>query len=387
MMPMVKAPEACKMVLLGLDRAGKTTFLYQLKLGEILTTIPTIGVNLETVERGSLKLEVFDVGGRDKIRALWRHYFSVVDVLLFMVDASDRECIVEAAEELEKLSGEDKTAHAVFCILANKNDLPNIMSLEEIASKLKLNKLAARHVGLFSVSAATDAASLAAPLDWIASVWKSAVSSRLGVPPLIAESEPGFTRDLANIAPQASGMAVSVDASVLGPDSGEEFLACFAARDAALFSRRAFTMVRLRLMHAQLVALGRRKAVKWLHSELAKLPAETGRGNVVYHCTIVYFWLQMVDYFLAVDKMQLRGDHSDDTEEETDTESSVASTTTAVPSKSDFVAFVKAHRELLDDSELVAQYYSAGRILQDPKSFTEFVLPDLRPFPSLVALS
>lgn len=34
----------------GLDAAGKTTILYKLKLGEVVTTIPTIGFNVETVE-------------------------------------------------------------------------------------------------------------------------------------------------------------------------------------------------------------------------------------------------------------------------------------------------------------------------------------------------
>ena len=36
--------------MVGLDAAGKTTILYKLKLGEVVTTIPTIGFNVETVE-------------------------------------------------------------------------------------------------------------------------------------------------------------------------------------------------------------------------------------------------------------------------------------------------------------------------------------------------
>ena len=59
----------------GLDAAGKTTILYKLKLGEIVTTIPTIGFNVETVEYKNISFTVWDVGGQDKIRPLWRHYF------------------------------------------------------------------------------------------------------------------------------------------------------------------------------------------------------------------------------------------------------------------------------------------------------------------------
>ena len=67
-------------LMIGLDAAGKTTILYKLKLGEIVTTIPTIGFNVETLEYKNLKFTVFDVGGQDKIRPLWRHYYEVKDL-------------------------------------------------------------------------------------------------------------------------------------------------------------------------------------------------------------------------------------------------------------------------------------------------------------------
>jgi len=46
---------------------GKTTILYKLKLGEIVTTIPTIGFNVETVEYKNISFTVWDVGGQDKV--------------------------------------------------------------------------------------------------------------------------------------------------------------------------------------------------------------------------------------------------------------------------------------------------------------------------------
>src|ERR1700749_192215 len=63
----------CRIVMVGLDAAAKTTILYQLKLGEVITTIPTIGFNVETVEYKNISFTVWDVGGQDKIRPLWRH--------------------------------------------------------------------------------------------------------------------------------------------------------------------------------------------------------------------------------------------------------------------------------------------------------------------------
>ena len=87
----------------GLDAAGKTTILYKLKLGEIVTTIPTIGFNVETVEYKNICFTVWDVGGQDKIRPLWRHYFQNTQGLIFVVDSNDRERIAEAEKELQNM--------------------------------------------------------------------------------------------------------------------------------------------------------------------------------------------------------------------------------------------------------------------------------------------
>lgn len=69
-----------RILMLGLDAAGKTTILYKLKLGQSVTTIPTVGFNVETVTYKNVKFNVWDVGGQDKIRPLWRHYFQNTQV-------------------------------------------------------------------------------------------------------------------------------------------------------------------------------------------------------------------------------------------------------------------------------------------------------------------
>jgi len=69
-----------RLLMVGLDAAGKTTILYKLKLGEVVITIPTIGFNVETVECKNISLTVWDVGGKDKIRPLWRHYYQGTSV-------------------------------------------------------------------------------------------------------------------------------------------------------------------------------------------------------------------------------------------------------------------------------------------------------------------
>merc|ERR1712228_950083 len=89
-----------RILMVGLDAAGKTTILYKLKLGEVVTTIPTIGFNVETVEYKNLSFTVWDVGGQDKIRPLRRHYYQGTNGLIYVVDSNDRDRSEDAREEL-----------------------------------------------------------------------------------------------------------------------------------------------------------------------------------------------------------------------------------------------------------------------------------------------
>lgn len=89
--------------MLGLDGAGKTTILFKLKLGEVVSSIPTIGFNVETVEYKNIKFTVWDVGGQDSIRAMWKHYYQNADALIYVVDSSDRNRFNTAKDVLQKM--------------------------------------------------------------------------------------------------------------------------------------------------------------------------------------------------------------------------------------------------------------------------------------------
>uniref|UniRef100_A0A3B5QIM3 ARF GTPase 5 n=2 Tax=Xiphophorus TaxID=8082 RepID=A0A3B5QIM3_XIPMA len=131
-----------RILMVGLDAAGKTTILYKLKLGEIVTTIPTIGFNVETVEYKNICFTVWDVGGQDKIRPLWRHYFQNTQIQ------------------------EDELKDAVLLVFANKQDLPNAMGVSELTDKLGLHSLRSRtwHV---QATCATQGTGLYEGLDWL----------------------------------------------------------------------------------------------------------------------------------------------------------------------------------------------------------------------------
>jgi len=156
-----------RILMVGLDAAGKTTILYKLKLGEIVTTIPTIGFNVETVQYKKINFTVWDFGGQDKIRPLWRHYFQNTQGLIFVVDSNDRDRISEAAEELQKMLREEELREALLLVFANKQDLPSAMSVSEMTDKLGLQNLGGRKWYIQS-TCATSGDGLYEGLDWLA---------------------------------------------------------------------------------------------------------------------------------------------------------------------------------------------------------------------------
>ncbi|KAL3625978.1 Arf GTPase arf1 [Castilleja foliolosa] len=132
-----------RILMLGLDAAGKTTILYKLKLGDIdnknYTIIPTIGFNVESIEYNNINFIVWDIQGQDKIRPLWRHYFENTKGVIFVVDCDDRERVFEARDELQRMLKDDELRDAVFLVFANKQDIHNAMSVDEITEKLGLD--------------------------------------------------------------------------------------------------------------------------------------------------------------------------------------------------------------------------------------------------------
>merc|ERR1712039_600134 len=154
-----------RILMVGLDAAGKTTILYKLKLGEVVTTIPTIGFNVETVEYKNINFTVWDVGGQDKIRKLWRHYYQGSQGLIYVVDSNDRDRIEDAREELTKILGDDEMRDAILLVFANKQDLPNSMPAAEVTEKLGLHSM--RRQWFIQSACATTGDGLYEGLDWM----------------------------------------------------------------------------------------------------------------------------------------------------------------------------------------------------------------------------
>jgi len=178
-----------RILMIGLDAAGKTTVLYKLKLGQVVTTIPTIGFNVETVQYKLISFTLWDVGGRDKIRPLHRHYYHGTDALIFVVDSNDRDRIEDAREELAKMTNEDELSEIPVLVFANKQDLPNAMTAAEVTEELGLFNLP-RHQWFVQVACATTGDGLYEGLDWLS----QALSKRRGKK-TVHEKLPGKARD------------------------------------------------------------------------------------------------------------------------------------------------------------------------------------------------
>jgi len=181
---MFQGKKNVRVVMVGLDAAGKTSILYKLKLGEVVSTIPTIGFNVETLEYKNVEFTVWDVGGQDKIRPLWRHYYQNTNAVIFVVDSTDEARLGgsgegakagkggrvmasgTAYEELHSMMQDDELRNAAVLVFANKQDLPGALSADKIANRLGMKQLRGREWHVQPCSA-KSADGLYEGLDWM----------------------------------------------------------------------------------------------------------------------------------------------------------------------------------------------------------------------------
>lgn len=128
-----------KVLMLGLDAAGKTTILYKLKLNEVVASVPTIGFNVEEVQFKNLKFTIWDIGGQHKLKNLWHHYYEGGDALIYVLDSADNERIMDAREALQAVISHDPMNNVPVLVFANKMDIAT-MTPAEIVDKLGLHQ-------------------------------------------------------------------------------------------------------------------------------------------------------------------------------------------------------------------------------------------------------
>jgi len=159
-----------RILILGLDNAGKTSVMKRISGDDVHKTNPTVGFNIKSLEYNGYTLNMWDVGGQKTIRAYWRNYFEQTDGIIWVVDSVDRWRLEECRLQLKDILSQEKLAGASLLILANKQDLGGALSYQEISIALGLDdpEIAGRHMSITGCSAMTGQG-LESGFGWIVS--------------------------------------------------------------------------------------------------------------------------------------------------------------------------------------------------------------------------
>ncbi|KAG8969809.1 hypothetical protein FRC03_000635 [Tulasnella sp. 419] len=133
--------EELKLLILGLDNAGKTTILYKVTMGEAVETAPTVGSNHEVFEYKNLRFALWDIGGQTAIRASWPQYFASARAVILVIDSTDTQRLELNKEELHRICADERLKDSLLLVLANKQDIPGCMTPARISEGLRLTEL------------------------------------------------------------------------------------------------------------------------------------------------------------------------------------------------------------------------------------------------------
>eukprot|EP00922_Rhytidocystis_sp_ex-Travisia-forbesii_P017722 GHVS01026420.1.p1 GENE.GHVS01026420.1~~GHVS01026420.1.p1 ORF type:complete len:181 (+),score=16.29 GHVS01026420.1:347-889(+) len=158
-----------RILILGLDNAGKTTILYRLQVDEVVQTIPTIGFNVETVQYKNLKFQVWDLGGQTSIRPYWRCYYPNTRAIIYVVDSADPDRIADSKSELQLMLDEEELKDVTLLVFANKQDLEGSLTAAQVSEGLGLTSIRNRQWAIFQTSA-VKGTGINEGLDWLTNV-------------------------------------------------------------------------------------------------------------------------------------------------------------------------------------------------------------------------
>lgn len=146
-----------RLLMVGLDNAGKTTIVKKLNGEDISTISPTLGFNIRTMHFRGYKLNIWDIGGQKTLRPYWRNYYEKTDGLIWVIDSADLARLQDCRDELHRLLLEERLFGATLLILANKQDIPSALSVKQLEEALQLHIIAKRHWRIVACSAVTGA--------------------------------------------------------------------------------------------------------------------------------------------------------------------------------------------------------------------------------------
>ena len=146
--------KSLKLFVFGLDRAGKTSILERIRQKQFVPTKRTLNLNLLRFVLDNVNLVAWDLGGQIGFRQAWRNYLKEPDILIFVLDISDKERIEEAKSELWRILNYPESDGIPLLILGNKKDLTNMLKVD-IIKGLELDTIENREWDLQQTSAVT----------------------------------------------------------------------------------------------------------------------------------------------------------------------------------------------------------------------------------------
>ncbi|KAK4056510.1 hypothetical protein OIO90_002357 [Microbotryomycetes sp. JL221] len=165
-----------RVLMLGLDNAGKTTIVHKLLNKDVNKVSPTLGFSITTLVYKTFSLNIWDIGGQSTLRPYWRNYFETTDVVVWVVDSSDKARLRDTKQELENLLKQERLSGASLLVFANKQDIPGSLTAQQISEALELDKLTSHKCHVEPCSARTPSSStteqqdpLWTGLDWVVS--------------------------------------------------------------------------------------------------------------------------------------------------------------------------------------------------------------------------
>ncbi|CAE7253263.1 ARF1, partial [Symbiodinium sp. KB8] len=138
----------------------------RLQVDEPVTTVPTIGFNVETLQYKNIKFQVWDLGGQTSIRPYWRCYYPNTDAVIFVVDSADTDRLSTAQAELHAMLEEEDLKDAILLVMANKQDQPGALDAAGIAQAMDLSSLKSRQWNI-QETCATQGKGLFDGFDWL----------------------------------------------------------------------------------------------------------------------------------------------------------------------------------------------------------------------------
>ena len=155
-----------KIIILGIQNAGKTTILYRLSLGQLVKTTPTIGSNVEELTYNNVKFQAWDLGGQESTRTVWDVYYMNTDAVVFVIDSQDDEYFEESKAEFHKLLKNSNLKNAILLIFANKQDLPGAKPVNQIIEDYELNTIK-NHMWFIQPCSAVKGEGLINGIKWL----------------------------------------------------------------------------------------------------------------------------------------------------------------------------------------------------------------------------